>query len=56
MWAYHGVMKIIGILETIETGAVEEIESECVDYRHGFEALRRLLPEGIRLLSVRVEP
>ncbi|NVN00855.1 hypothetical protein [Arthrobacter sp. SDTb3-6] len=48
-------MKIIGALETIETGAIERTESECTDYRHGIDALRRLLPDGVRLLSVRVE-
>ena len=55
MTAYHGVIKIIGILETIETGAIEQTESECADYRLGFDAMRRLLPEGVRLLSVRLE-
>ncbi len=48
-------MKITGILETIETGAIEQTESECADYRQGFDAMRRLLPEGVRLLSVRVQ-
>lgn len=48
-------MKIIGTLETIETGSTEQTESECADYRHGFEAMRRMLPESVRLISVRVE-
>lgn len=48
-------MKIIGTLETIATGTTEQMESECADYRHGFEAMRRMLPEGVRLTSVRVE-
>ena len=49
-------MKITGTLETVETGAIEQTESECTDYRQGFDAMRRMLPEGVRLLSVRVEP
>ena len=53
--AYHMGMKIIGIVETIETGAIEPTESDCTDYRHGFEAMRRMLPEGVRLISVRAE-
>ena len=48
-------MRIIGTLETIETGAVEQTESACSDYQQGIDAMRRLLPEGVRLLSVRVE-
>jgi hypothetical protein len=48
-------MKIFGTLETIETGTIEQTESECSDYRQGFDAMRRLLPDGVRLLSVRVE-
>ncbi len=48
-------MKIIGILETIETGVTEQTESECADYRQGFEAMKRMLPEGVRLIGVRAE-
>ena len=48
-------MRIIGTLETVETGVIEQTESECADYRQGYDAMRRLLPEGVRLLSVRVE-
>lgn len=43
------------MLETIETGAIEQTESAGSDYQHGFDAMRRLLPDGVRLLSVRVE-
>lgn len=48
-------MKIIGTQETIATGITELMDSECVDYRHGFEAMRRMLSEGVRLTNVRVE-
>ncbi|WP_218714208.1 hypothetical protein [Arthrobacter sp. BF1] len=48
-------MKIIGTLETIETGTIEQTESECPVYRQGFNAMRRLLPDGVRLNSVHVE-
>lgn len=53
--AYSWAMKIIGTLETVATGDTEQMESECPDYRHGFEAMRRMLPEGVRLISVRAE-
>lgn len=52
---YPWIMKIIGILETVETGAIERTESECTNYRQGFEAMRRMLRVGVRLLSVSVE-
>jgi len=48
-------VKIIGTLETIETGAIEQTESECSDYRQIFDAILRMLPEGVGLPSVRVE-
>jgi hypothetical protein len=42
-------MKIIGVLETIETGVIEQTHSDCNDYRQGFDAMRRTLPDGVRL-------
>lgn len=48
-------MIINAMLETIETGAVETTTVECQDYTSGFEQLKRTLPEGGRLLSVRPE-
>lgn len=43
-------------METIETGAIEQTEPEwTTDYRQGYDAIRWLLPEGVRLISVRVE-
>ena len=48
-------MIIKATLETIETGAVETTTVECQDYTAGFEQLRRTVPEGMRLLSVRSE-
>lgn len=48
-------MIITAMLETIETGAIETTTVECQDYTAGFEQLKRTLPEGTRLLSVRPE-
>ncbi|MEV8181249.1 hypothetical protein [Specibacter sp. NPDC078692] len=48
-------MIITALLEVIETGAVESTSVECQDYTAGFEELRRTLPEGVNLLSVRPE-
>ncbi|WP_181034069.1 hypothetical protein [Arthrobacter sp. GMC3] len=53
-------MKIIGAIETIQadplvTGPIEETAVECEDYHEGFAAMRRTLPEGQRILSIRVE-
>jgi len=42
-------MKIIGIVETIEIGAIDHTESDCADYKSGFDAMRRLLPDGVRV-------
>ncbi|MCQ9165461.1 hypothetical protein [Arthrobacter sp. STN4] len=47
-------MKIIGTLEHIESGAIEQTEVEAADYQAGLDAMRRTLPDGLRLLSVRV--
>lgn len=52
---YGYPMIINAMLETIETGAVETTTVECQDYTSGFEQLKRTLPEGGRLLSVRPE-
>lgn len=48
-------MTITATLETIETGSIETMTVECQDYTAGFEQLKRTLPEGMRLLSVRPE-
>lgn len=48
-------MQIIGILETIDTGVIEITTVDCQDYREGVGAIRRTLPEGVQLLSVRCE-
>lgn len=48
-------MIIKAMLETIDTGALEETTVECQDYTDGFAQLRRTLPEGSRLLWVRPE-
>ncbi|WP_181034306.1 hypothetical protein [Arthrobacter sp. GMC3] len=45
-------MIITATSETIETGELETTTVECQDYTFGFEQLRRMLPEGVRLLSV----
>lgn len=48
-------MKIIGTLEHIERGTIEQTEVDAADYPAGLDAMRRTLPEGVRLLSVRVD-
>ena len=48
-------MIIKATLQHIETGTVEETMVECQDYTAGFEQLRRTVPEGMRLVSVRPE-
>lgn len=48
-------MKIFGTLEHIESGDIEQTEVDAADYQAGLDALRRTLPEGVRLLSVRIE-
>ncbi|MCC9068781.1 hypothetical protein [Arthrobacter cryoconiti] len=47
-------MIITGTLENIETGAIETTTLDCEDYAAGFAAMRRTLPEGVRLISVLV--
>ncbi|MGO4382636.1 hypothetical protein [Specibacter sp. RAF43] len=48
-------MIIIVTLEEITSGGISETEMECTVFLEGFEALKRTLAEGVRLLSVRVE-
>ncbi|WP_170835428.1 hypothetical protein [Arthrobacter alpinus] len=48
-------MIITALVETIETGALEVTSVDCKDYTSGFEQLKRTLPEGVRLVSVRPE-
>lgn len=48
-------MIITALLETIETGDIEVTSVECADYTAGFQQLKRTLPEGVRLVSVRPE-
>lgn len=42
-------------LETTETGVFATTELECKDYYAGFQQLRTNVPEGQRLISVRVQ-
>ncbi len=53
-FAYRDGMKIVGILETTQSGVLEQLESGCSEYWRGFDAMRRMVPEGVLLLSVRV--
>lgn len=46
-------MIITALFETIETGVVQSTTVECQNYTAGFEQLKRTLPEGMKLLSVR---
>jgi len=57
-------MKIIGTLETVTTAAtatvnaestIEETVVEADDYAQGLAAIERNLPEGTRLIGIRVE-
>jgi Tfp pilus assembly protein PilN len=48
-------VKITGTMEHIENGTIEQTEVDAADYQAGMDALRRTLPEGVRLLSVRVD-
>lgn len=52
---YNQFMTITATLETIETGTIESSTVECQDYASGYSQLQRTLPEGVRMLSVRVE-
>lgn len=48
-------MIITAILETIGTGELDTTTVECQDYTAGFEQLRRMVPEGVRLLNFRTQ-
>jgi hypothetical protein len=48
-------VKIFGTLEHIESGTIEQTEVDATDYQAGLDAMRRTLPNGVRLLSVRLE-
>jgi hypothetical protein len=48
-------VKIFGTLEHIESCTIEQTEADATDYQAGLDAMRRTLPEGVRLLSVRVD-
>lgn len=52
---YNQGMTITATLETIETGTIESSTVECQDYPSGYGQLQRTLPDGVRMLSVRVE-
>ncbi|WP_256883260.1 hypothetical protein [Arthrobacter sp. STN4] len=43
------------MLTNIELRAIEWSEATYADYRHGFDALRGRLPDGTRIIGVRVE-
>lgn len=53
--AYNHAVKIIGTIEHIESGNIEQTEVDAADYQAGVDAMRRTLVEGYRLLSVRVD-
>ncbi|WP_181034120.1 hypothetical protein [Arthrobacter sp. GMC3] len=53
-------MIITATIETIQedplvTGPLEDTTVECQDYHEGFAAMQRTLPEGQRILNVRVQ-
>jgi hypothetical protein len=48
-------VKVIGTLEHIESGAIEQTEVDAADYQSGLDAMRRTLPEGVRLLRAGIE-
>ena len=48
-------MIIHATLETIEGGSIAVTQLDCKDYHAGFEQLRATVPEGQRLISVRVD-
>ncbi|MFC8304917.1 hypothetical protein ACFUCV_14750 [Specibacter sp. NPDC057265] len=48
-------MKIIGMIEHIESGTIEQTEVDAANYQAGVDAMRRTLAEGYRLLSIRVD-
>lgn len=46
---------MVRIIEHVESGDVERTEVDAANYRAGVDAMRRTLPEGYRLLSIRVD-
>lgn len=48
-------MIIIATIETIEGNTFATTEVEAEDYAAGFAQLRNAVPEGQRILNVRVE-
>lgn len=48
-------MKIIGTVEHVESGDIERTQVDAANYQAGVDAMRRALPEGYRLLSIRVD-
>ena len=46
---------IIATVETIETGTFATVEMEAKDYAAGFAQLRNTVPEGQRIINVRVQ-
>lgn len=52
---YNHAVKIIGTIEHIESGTIEQTEADASDYQAGVDAMRRALAEGYRLVSVRVD-
>lgn len=48
-------MIIIATVETIETGTFGTVEMETKDYAAGFAKLRNNVPDGQRIINVRVQ-
>ncbi|WP_157375029.1 hypothetical protein [Arthrobacter alpinus] len=48
-------MIIIATVETIETGTFGTVEMEVKDYAAGFAQLRTTVPDGQRIINVRVQ-
>lgn len=48
-------MIIIATVETIETGIFGTVELEAKDYAVGFAQLRNTVPDGQRIINVRVQ-
>lgn len=48
-------MIIIATIETIDGSTFDAVEVEATDYAAGFTELRASVPEGRRLISVRVQ-
>lgn len=48
-------MIIIATTENTQLGTFAITELECRDYAVGFQQIRTIVPEGCRLISVRVQ-